>query len=90
VPVTVATKLPAEFPVQDNFDVPEPPVIIVVERVQDRLVEVVVIPRVIVPVNPLVGLTVMVDVPATPALTVMVVGLALMLKSVTWKRTLTE
>jgi len=55
--------------------------------VQVRLVELVVTARVTVPVNPLTGEMVIVDVAATPALTLMLVGLALMLKSgilVTW------
>jgi hypothetical protein len=39
--------------------------------------------RVTVPVNPLIGATVMVDVAATPALTVTVVGLAVTEKSAT-------
>jgi hypothetical protein len=37
--------------------------------------------RLTVPVNPLMAVTVMVDVPATPALTVTVVGLAVTEKS---------
>jgi len=50
-------------------------------RVQVRLLELVMTDRATVPMNPFVGLMVMVDVPATPALRVRVEGLALMLKS---------
>ena len=79
--VTVATKLPAELPVQDNVDVPEPPVMVIAETVQDMLVELVVIPTVTVPVNPFNGDTVMLECPATPTLTVTLVGLAEIVKS---------
>jgi hypothetical protein len=89
VPVTVATKLPAELTVQDNVDVPEPPVMVGADSVQDMLVELVVIPRVTVPVNPFNGNTVTLECPATPTLTVTLVGLAEIVKSgcatvVTW------
>lgn len=50
-------------------------------RVQARLLELVMTDRATVPMNPFVGLIVMVDVPATPALRVRVEGLALMSKS---------
>jgi len=50
------------------------------DRVHDRLVEFVVTARVTVPVKPLTGATVMVEVPATPAFTVTLVGLAVMVK----------
>ena len=42
--------------------------------------------RVTVPVNPFSPLTVMVDVPVVPARTVTPVGLAVIMKSTTWKR----
>jgi hypothetical protein len=54
---------------------------VVAESVQERLVELVVIPRVTVPVNPFKGDTVMVEGPATPTFTVTVVGLAEIVKS---------
>jgi len=60
---------------------------LVEERVQDRLVELVVTARETVPENPLTGLIVIADVPAEPTATVTVVGLAAMAKStaaVTW------
>ena len=79
--MTVATKLPAEFPVQDSVDVPEPPAMVVVESVQDRLVELVVIPRVTVAVKPFNGDTVMIECPTTPTFTVTVVGFAEIVKS---------
>jgi hypothetical protein len=55
--------------------------ILVEVRVQDRLVEFVVTARVTVPAKPLTGATVIVEVPATPALTVTLVGLAAIVKS---------
>jgi hypothetical protein len=67
-------------PVQESIAVPEPPVILVEDRVQDRLVELVITARVTVPVKPLRGAIVMVEVPAEPALTVTFAGLAVMLK----------
>jgi len=72
--------LPAAEPVHDRADVP-PPGICVTLRVQARLLELVMTDRATVPMNPFVGLTVMVEAPATPVLTVTVEGLALMLKS---------
>ena len=63
--------------------VPDPPLmlpgLIEAVRPEDGLVV-----RVTVPVNPLTGATVIVDVPVAPTLTVMVVGLAVMVKSVTF------
>jgi hypothetical protein len=50
-------------------------------RVHDRLVELVVADRVTVPTKPLRAPTVTFEVPATPALIVMLVGLAAMVKS---------
>ena len=60
---------------------PEPPVIDVAVRVHTRLVELVVTARVTVPENPLTGPTVIVEAPATPALTFSPVGLADIAKS---------
>ena len=76
--------MPAGEPVQERIDVPEPPEILVELRVQERPVGVAVTDSVTVPVNPFAGLTDMVDVAATPALTLMLVGVALMLKSGTF------
>ena len=63
--------------------VPDPPLmlpgLIVAVRPVDGLVV-----RVTAPVNPLTGATVIVEVPVPPTLTVMVVGLAVMVKSVTF------
>jgi len=58
--------------------------------VHDRLVEFVVTARVTVPANPLSGATVIVEVPATLALTVMLVVLAVTVKSWTWNVTVAE
>ena len=68
--------MPAIVALHESVEVPEPPVMAVEDRVHDRLVELVVTASVTVPVNPLTGATVIVDVPATPALTVTLVGLA--------------
>jgi hypothetical protein len=73
--------LPATLPVQERVDVPEPPVMLVEERVHERLVEFVVTASVTVAVKLLRGDTVIVDVPATPVFTVALVGLAVKLKS---------
>jgi hypothetical protein len=68
--------LPATLPVHDRAEVPEPPAIEVADRVHDRFVELVVTARVTVAAKPLRGATVIVEVPATPAFTVTLVGLA--------------
>ena len=51
------------------------------ESVHDRLVELVVTTRATVPAKPFTGLTAIIDVPGVPALTVTLVGLALIEKS---------
>lgn len=73
--------MPAGEPVQDRVDVPEPPVRLVADRVQDRLVELVVTARVTVPVKPFKGATEILEVPAMPTLTAILVGLAETAKS---------
>jgi len=79
--------LPATEEEHDRVDVPEPPAMLVEDRVQARLVELVVTARVTVLVKPLAGVTVTVEVPETAVLTDTLVGLAVTLKSgaaVTW------
>jgi hypothetical protein len=76
--------LPAALPVQVSVEVPDPPVMLVDDKVHDRLVELVVTARPTVPEKPFTGATVIVEVPATPALTVTLVGLAVIVKSWTW------
>jgi hypothetical protein len=76
--------LPAGEPEQDNVDVPEPPVMLAAESVQDKFVELVVTTNVTVPANPFIGATVIVEVPVTPAFTVTLVVLAATLKSWKW------
>jgi hypothetical protein len=61
--------------------VPDPPARLVEVRVHDRFVEFVVKARVTVPAKPLTGATVIVDGPATPALTVTLARLAAIVKS---------
>lgn len=63
------------------MEVPEPPVIEVTVIVQTRLVELVVTANVTVPVKPLTGATVIVEVPTIPAFVVTLVGLADTVKS---------
>ena len=75
--------MPAGDPEHNSVEVPEPPGILIAVRVQARLVELVVTARVTVPLNPLSEATVIVDVPATPVLTVALVGLAVTVKSCT-------
>jgi hypothetical protein len=73
--------LPAGEPEQESVEVPEPPTILVDESVQDKLVEFAATTRVTVPVKPFRGATVIVDVPAVPAVAATVVGFAVMPKS---------
>ncbi len=62
--------------VQDNVELPE-----VVTLVGLSVQAVLLLARLTVPVNPLSGVIVIVEVPADPALTVTVVGLAVIVKS---------
>lgn len=73
--------MPAGDPWQKRVELPEPPVIDVVDNVQTRLVEFVVTARLTVPVKPKRGATVIVDGPVTPAFNVALVGLAVRVKS---------
>jgi len=82
--------LPATAAEQDSVEVPEPPAMLVEDRVQMRLVELVVTARVTVPVKPFTGATVIVEVPVTPAFTVTLVVLAVTVKSWAWKITFTK
>ena len=82
--------MPATAAEQDSVEVPEPPGMLVEDRVQMRLVELVVTARVTVPVKPFTGATVIVEVPVTPAFTVTLVVLALTVKSWAWKITFTK
>ncbi len=68
-------------PRQDRVDLPEPPVIDDGERVQVKLVELVEIERLTVPVNPLIGVTVMVELPGALESTEMLFGLGDIVKS---------
>jgi hypothetical protein len=68
--------------VQDSVEAPEPPVIVVVLRLQwIPVVGDVELVRFIVPVNPLAGLTVIVEVSAESTFPVTLVGFAEMVKS---------
>jgi len=68
---------------QDKVEVPEPPLMLLGERVQTRFVEFVVTASSIDPVNPFRGATVIVELPATPILSFTIVGLADIVKSCT-------
>jgi hypothetical protein len=78
--------LPATKELTVRVEVPEPPLMLVGLRVAVRPADALAV-RATVPVNPLSGATVMVAVPDAPALTVIDVGLALMVKS--WTVTVT-
>jgi len=85
--------LPAGDPVHERVEVPEPPVTLVDDSVQDRFVEFVVTASVTVPEKPFREETVIVDVAGLPATAVTTVGLAVMPKSgafVAWYVTLDE
>ena len=69
--------VPAAIKVQESVEVPEPPVMDAALRVHAELFEV----SATVPVNPLTGETVIVEVPAELTTTVTVVGLAATVKS---------
>ena len=73
--------MPAIDALHDSVEGPEPPTILMADNVQDRLVELVVTARVTVPEKPFNGATVIVEVPATPAFTVILVVLAVTVKS---------
>lgn len=73
--------MPATEAWQERVDVPEPPVMLVGDRAHVRLVELVITLRLVVPVKPLTGDIVIVDVPVAPVLTETLVGLAVIVKS---------
>jgi hypothetical protein len=77
-PVTLTWTVAAEAKVQDRVALPDP-----VMLVGETLHEVLFVIRFTVPVKPLIGATVMVEVPADPTFRVTAVGLAVMAKSVT-------
>jgi hypothetical protein len=84
VPVTVARKFPGNEPVQESEDAPEftgPTGTLAEDNVQERSVELVLTESVTVPAKPLIGATVIVEVPATPTETVMLIGFAEIEKS---------
>jgi len=70
--------------VQDNMKVPEPLPMLAEAGVHDILVEFVVTVRVTVPAKPFTGVTVTVEEPVVPALTVIRVGAVLSAKSWIW------
>jgi hypothetical protein len=81
VPVTVTVKTPLRVDGQDMVEVPEP-AMLVEESVQvSPVAGDAVAVRVTVPTNPLTAVTVRVEFPALPTVTLMVAGLAAMVKS---------
>lgn len=68
----------AELNVQDSVALPDP-----VRLVGETVHEVLFVIRFTVPVKPLIGATVIVEVPAVPTFRIAAVGLAVMAKSVT-------
>lgn len=66
---------------QESVEVPDPPEMLVEDKLHERLVELVVTDRATVPAKPLTELIVIIDVPGTPVFTVTLVGLAEMVKS---------
>jgi hypothetical protein len=70
--------------------VPEPLVMLVALRAHTRLVELVETASATVPANPFKGATVIVETAVAPALTFTLIGLALTVKSCTWKTTVAE
>ena len=82
MPVTVTVNEPLAEEVQERVEVPEPPVTLVGDKVQDRPVEGdTVAVKATVPVNPLTGAIVIVEVPVPPTVRLMLVGLAVIVKS---------
>jgi hypothetical protein len=80
-PVTVAVKVPVVEELQDRVDVPEPPVMLVEERVHDRLAGLVVTERLTVPAKPFRDAIVIMEEPVRPCTTVTLGGLADIVKS---------
>jgi len=85
VPVTETCLVPAVANVQDSVELPDP-VTVAGETVHDVLF----VARLTTPEKPFWAATVIVEVPAAPALIVTVVGLAVTVKSVDVKVTVTE
>jgi len=83
--VTPTWTVPAAAKVHDRVELPDP-----VTLVGDTLHEVLLVARVTTPANPLTAVIVMVEVPAEPALTVTLVGDAVIVKSWTLNVTVTE
>jgi hypothetical protein len=69
--------MPVALLAHERVELPEPPITMFEERVQTRLVEFVATFRATFPAKPFCGMTVIVAVPATLALTVTVVALVL-------------
>jgi len=77
--------VPVDVKLQDRVELPEP-----VKVVGERLHEVLLVVRLTAPAKPLTAVTLIVEVPATLALTVTLVGLADIVKSWATKVTVTK
>ena len=73
--------MPAGEPWHERVEVPEPPGMLLEERVQARFVEFVVVTRATVPVKPFSGATVMEEVAVAPTFAITLPGLADIVKS---------
>lgn len=83
VPVTVTVYVPA-MPEHERVDVPEPVTLVGVRVQVSPVVGLMLDAMFTIPLNPLRAVTVIVEVPAAPALTVAIVGFAEVVKS--WTR----
>jgi hypothetical protein len=81
VPVSVTVKTPLRVDGQDIVEVPEPAMLIEESVQVSPVAGDAVAVRVTVPTNPLTAVTVEVEFPALPTVTLMVVGLAVTVKS---------
>lgn len=80
VPATPTMKLPVADAVHESVDVPALLVMVVDDRLHVRLAGIATVSET-APRNPLIGLTVIVDVPAAPSAALTLVGLAVTVKS---------
>jgi len=85
VPVMATWTIDVEANVQERVELPEP-----VTLLGDTLHEVLLVLRLTTPVNPLSGVMVMLELPAEPTFTLILVGLLAIVKSWTLNATVTE
>ena len=73
--------MPAIALEQERVEAPDPPAMLVVDRVHERLVELVATVRATVLVNPFTALMLIIEVPGAPTLTATLAGFAAIMKS---------